>query len=440
MQEAAALKQREGLFALLQESWAEMLKVSNLRVGDQRSGRTWKQLVLGVLLKRSTRLVTIAQALLPWRKSHTVDALGVSIGRFLARTPFPGRAIGRAWLAEGGRRLAPQMERYRGLVLLPVDGTEYAKRSRVKRARHMQYVGWVRDPRGKQRSVPGYVDIWAGVVLRGQQFLPLARHLFSGAHPHLASQNGVEEAVTEEALRVLHGYGLEAIVLADRGFGRKEWIIALAQRHQAFVIRLDTDIQVWRMGEDTPLILAQALETASWLGHGRWKRRDEGTLTGQFRALSARIRFSRSGRKHDYQEAKVHFLQFVPDDPHMDPLTLVTTFPIHSLSRAQRIMELYAQRWAIETAIETMSAWGLDRFMVHSWRAIDRLLWIVALAYMLMRLALHGGRYLRAFRKQCWSIIKQLAALGRGYTLGKLAEAIGLDYIYHPHAWFSLRL
>lgn len=440
MQGTAALKQREGLFTLLQESWAEMLRVSNLRVGDQRSARTWKQLVLGVLLKRSTRLVTIAQALLPWRKSHTVDALGVSIGRFLASTPFPSRAVSRAWLAEGGRGLVGQMERYRGLALLVVDGTEYAKRSRVKRARHMQYVGRVRDPRGKQKSVPGYVDIWAGVVLRGKQFLPLSRHLFSGAHPHLASQNGVEEAVTDEALRVLQSYGLQAVVLADRGFGRKEWIIALAQRQQAFVIRLDPDIQVWRTGEDAPLILAQALETAPWLGHGRWGRRDEGTLTGQLRTLAARIRFSRSGRKHDYREAKVHFLQFVPDDPRIDPLTLVTSFPIRNLNRAQRIIELYAQRWAIETAIETMSAWGLDRFMVRSWRAIDRLLWIVALAYMLMRLALHGGRHLRAFREQCWSIIKQRAALGRTYTLGKLAEAIGLDYIYHPDAWAPLRL
>lgn len=440
MQGTAALKRRDELIALLQESWAKMLRASHLHVGDQRSARTWKQLVLGVLLKRSTRLVAIAQALLPWRKSHTVDALGVSLGRFLASTPFPSRAVSRSWLAEGGQQLVGQMERYRGRVLLPVDGTEYAKRSRVKRARHMQYVGRVRDPRGKQKSVPGYVDIWAGVVLRGKQFLPLTRHLFSGAHPHLASQNGVEEAVTDEALRVLHSWGLEAVVLADRGLGRKEWIIELAQRDQAFVIRLDPDIQVWRTGEDAPMILAQALEKAPWLGHGRWDRGAEGVLTGQLRTLSARIRFSRSGRKHDYQEAQVHFVQFVPDDPSMDPLTLVTRFPIRNLNRAQRIVDLYAQRWAIETAIETMSAWGLDRFMVRTWRAIDRLLWIVALAYMLMRLALHGGRRLRAFRAQCWTILKQLAALGRKYTLGKLAEAVGLDYIYHMEAWLPLRL
>lgn len=32
-----------------------------------------------------------------------------------------------------------------------------------------------------------------------------------------------------------------------------------------------------------------------------------------------------------------------------------------------------------ETAFETMHGWGKDRFMVRSFDAIDRLLWIVAL-------------------------------------------------------------
>ena len=45
---------------------------------------------------------------------------------------------------------------------------------------------------------------------------------------------------------------------------------------------------------------------------------------------------------------------------------------------------------AIETAFETMSAWGLGRFMVRTWKAVDHLLWIVALAYMLIRLVLQS--------------------------------------------------
>jgi hypothetical protein len=87
-----------------------------------------------------------------------------------------------------------------------------------------------------------------------------------------------------------------------------------------------------------------------------------------------------------------------------------------------------------------MSAWGLDRFMVRTWKAIDRLLWIVALAYMLVRLVLHSHRRLRAFRQQCRTILKHFALLGRSLTLGKLAEAVGLDYDRHLEAGTQLQV
>jgi hypothetical protein len=37
-------------------------------------------------------------------------------------------------------------------------------------------------------TVPGYVDVWARLVLRGKQFLPLARQLFSSRHPAMPSR------------------------------------------------------------------------------------------------------------------------------------------------------------------------------------------------------------------------------------------------------------
>lgn len=88
---------------------------------------------------------------------------------------------------------------------------------------------------------------------------------------------------------------------------------------------------------------------------------------------------------------------FVPDDPRVTPLP-----------------DLRPQVRSIETAFEAMSAWGPDHFMVRAWQATDRLLWIVALAHMLMRLALH--------------------------TVGKLAGAIGLDSVCHLEAWIQLQL
>ena len=95
---------------------------------------------------------------------------------------------------------------------------------------------------------------------------------------------------------------------------------------------------------------------------------------------------------------------------------------------------MYAWRWAIETAFETMKAWGLGRFMVRSWQAIDRLLWLVAVAYALLVVAARDGP-LALLREQAIALLKRLAVLGRRLTVGKLAEAIGLDYQRHRRAW-----
>jgi Transposase DDE domain len=95
---------------------------------------------------------------------------------------------------------------------------------------------------------------------------------------------------------------------------------------------------------------------------------------------------------------------------------------------------VYAWRWSIETAFETMKAWGLGRFMVRSWQAIDRLLWLVAVAYALLVVAARDGP-LTLLREQAVVLLKRLAVLGRRLTVGKLAEAIGLDYARHRRAW-----
>ena len=166
--------------------------------------------------------------------------------------------------------------------------------------------------------------------------------------------------------------------------------------------------------------------------------------------LLATIRFSRSGRKADYQEATVNFLEFVPVEEGLDSLVLVTTLPVQSLADARGIARVYGQRLAIETGFETMHGWptglsrpsdrlmgldwGQDRFMVRSFDAIDRLLWIVALAHASVMLALRDGK-LAGFRDQAIRLLKQQAVLGRHLTVGKLAEAIRLDFDKHRRAW-----
>src|SRR3970282_2989808 len=82
----------------------------------------------------------------------------------------------------------------------------------------------------------GYVDIWAGLVLKGKRFWPLARQLYSNNHPQIKSQNRVEEAVLWQALALLQRVGLSAIAVADRGLGRKGIVIRLAEKRTGLVL------------------------------------------------------------------------------------------------------------------------------------------------------------------------------------------------------------
>jgi hypothetical protein len=456
MQVSVALRARAKLALLLTSLLHSAYQDNDQEPIDTRNLRTFRQLLLGLLAKRSTRLLTLAQALLPQRRAASVKAVAMGLGYFLAKGQFPMPPFATRLLEAALRRLAPErLARYRGKVLLVIDPTDYAKRSRGrgKRGRQMQYIGRVRKSgrRHKAKATKGkagkgatkvattfgYVDVWAGLVLRDKQFLPLARQLFSSNHPEIKSQNQVEEAVLGQALAVLEREGLLGIVVGDRGLGRKELLIALARSGQDLVLRLDADILVGAVG-DRPgeALLAAALAGQPWLGEVEWDRGEEGKLRCRARAVRGTIRFSRSGRKADYAEATLNFLELVPMEGAEESLVLATTLPVDSLADAKGVAWVYAQRWAVESAFETMHAWGQDRFMVRTWEAIDRLLWLVALAYALVVLALQDGK-LAGFRKQAVAVLKRLSVLGRCLTVGKLAEAIGLDFGKHKVAWAS---
>jgi hypothetical protein len=77
--------------------------------------------------------------------------------------------------------------------------------------------------------------------------------------------------------------------------------------------------------------------------------------------------------------------------------------------------------------------------MVRAWQAIDRILWIVAIAYTLLVLALHDPR-LVGLRRQAGALLRKQSVLGADRTVGKLAEAIGLDFPGHRRAWAAVWL
>lgn len=424
---------------------------------DPRNLRTWRQFVLGVLVQRSARLITVAQATVAERRAQSVKTAAAALGYLLTAAQWPLRPFSTYLLLAALAQLDPaRFVTYRGYLLLVIDPTEYPKRSRGtgKRGRQMQHAGRVRkaakgQPKPAKRPAAGkrparavattfgYVDIWAGLVLKGQQFFPLARHLYSNRHPRLKSQNRVEEAVLGMARGLVRRLGLRALVVGDRGLGRKALLIRLALLDQPFVFRIDADILVGLPGQAPDRRLDAYLAAQAPLGRVVWQRGEQAALACAVRAGTGTIRCSRSGRQDDYTEATLQFVELRPLAAPHEPLVLATTFPCDTLADAAGLARVYAHRWSVETAFELLKGWGLDRFMVRSWQAIDRLLWIFTVAYALLLLALRTPALARLCA-QAIALLKRLAVLGRRLTVGKLAQAIGLDFIRHSRAWARL--
>lgn len=440
MRAPATLGQRTRLAALLSTLLSVARTHAAWREPDPRSRRTLCHLVLAVLAARSSRLVALARPLRRFRRARTVKAVTMGLTYFLRDARIAVADLAPCLLEAALAQVPPdQLATYRGRALLVIDPTEYPKRSRGpgRHGRGMEHIGRVRKaPVTGSPTTRGYVDVWAGLTLRGRRWLPLARRLFSAAHPAGLSQNQIEEAVLTAALAATGRLGLDVIVVGDRGLGRKEWLVELADRDQPYVLRLDADILVRRPGEraDDERLLAAVLAEEQWRGEVAWDRGQEGVVRCRLRWTQVVVRFSRSGRQTDTQEATVGVVEARPLDARLDPLLLATTLPLATRADAVGIVGVYSQRWPIETAFETMKSWGLGKFMVRRWTAIDRLLWVVALAYALGVLAVlaAGCGWLR---RQVGALLAEQGVLGRRLTPGKLAEAIALDLAHHARAW-----
>jgi transposase len=125
-----------------------------------------------------------------------------------------------------------------------------------------------------------------------------------------------------------------------------------------------------------------------------------------------------------------------------DPLILVTNFEVRTLKEAVKLLKLYEKRWQIETGFETCKReLGLERFMVRSLKAIERLLDLVMLAYALLVVLLLAGQWeLRRLREEVERLLSRWSVRrpGERLTVGKLKEGLALDGRQNREAWMAL--
>jgi len=409
---------------------------------DPRIVRRMEWLVLAILLAGTVRLNVLVQTL-PYGTAGSVKTAETALSVFLAEAHYSAHILFARFRDEVLCSLPGEaLLRHQGKAIVIVDATDYAKRSRKgKQGKQMQYTQKVRASKRKPNRYtkpplsPGYVDIWGGVLLRGQHVVPLARQLSSSAHPKFASQNLLEEAVIWPCLAT---FAWQAILIADRGFRRKALLVKLLVRQVTFVIRLAANINVYYNGTWRNII--ETARTLKPLGPITWKEGKAHARPCEGVAFRARLRDAPEEDDPTQPNPELNLVVLFPRVGDRDPLILATPLPIESLAHLRDIVKLYEYRWAIETMFENLKRdLHMDEFMVRDWLAIERLLWATAMSYMVlivMRLSerQEGQRCL----KDILAVLREQAVMGKGLTLGKIREALTLDYRDHRQDWLDL--
>lgn len=89
MEKSVALRGRAKLATLLNSLLHRSAQGGEGKEPDPRNLKTWRQFLLGVIAKRSTRLMAVGQAVAPWRRVGSVKSAAMALGYFLEKARFP---------------------------------------------------------------------------------------------------------------------------------------------------------------------------------------------------------------------------------------------------------------------------------------------------------------------------------------------------------------
>ena len=387
---------------------------------DRRTQETLRELTYAVTVKGTTRLNQLAQFLFPWHQAKTAHNVETALSAGLQKAKYAEAELLHGYACAASDAIPRQaFQTYHRRQMIIIDPTTYEKRTRPgKHGRSMEYPSKLKDVQ-YERYPQGYVDVWAGSLLKGRRWLPLARGRFSATHPEQLSQNQVEEQVLWDAICCVPT-DTKVLVLGDRGLGRKGMFTWLEERHCDGLFRMRRDINVTYRGRWRN-ILEVAQEVKS-VGRATWREGSAKPIHGRVVVFQARL------TEDEWEGPEITFVVLFPEEM-ADPLILGTTLSATTLQTARAIIRLYEYRWVIETAFETLKgSFGLEKFMVRKWQAAERLLNVVVMAFILLLLLMHSShKNVQRLLLQAVRILKQLAAF-KELTLGKLHEAVALDW------------
>lgn len=385
-------------------------------------------LIVGICLSRSLLLQSIAQT-----KTKRVKTTENVLSAFLSRRRLKLSATSRSYALNVLKRFGKRrVWRHDGKVALIIDSTSHAKARSRRKVRPLPGKGKVRlhnIPSDETLLVPGYQEIWTGILLSDRTVLPLTRRLWSENGPDCASMNLAEEAQIRQACDIVReALKLDVIVVADSGFRRKDLLHWLKKDEGVdFVIRLEGKLTV--LLDDMKALLVEAASC--------WKRR----TTMQWRERSKRVLLSEvSARRltvvtQAQERVSFNVLCMTPLRENVEPMFLATTLTTAAVDDLVRIGRLYSWRWGIETLFWKFKE-GMrgDSWRVFSsWEAIDHLLAAAHMAYLAMALMaefLSRGRTasMRRLRRRLGDILRARFARPPVMTQGRFMRLLAMDF------------
>lgn len=323
----------------------------NLPIGPLRAVG---EITRGIVLTGTVQLTNAAR--LFCHTSHQLEDAVERLSHHLSDPRWNHHPWAAEILAEQARQVGPD-------DLIPIDGTELAK----PYARKMEHLCTVRDAsRRDDPLVPGYW-CWGAYCWKGStaSLAPLMLQLYSPNQPHYLSENDLWSRWCWTLQKALAGKG---IWVHDRGADRPEILSAWLQLQPRWIVRVRGDRSL--VGPDGSIRPAGVW--ADWALHHR---------PAKGHAVTLPVYLPRE-RVRQYGSPRRLWL-VVPTYTFGDGdrWVLLTCGLIDQHTGPRQVRYQYALRWRSEDAKRFVGQiWHVERFLVRSFLAIERLLWCVVVA------------------------------------------------------------
>jgi hypothetical protein len=297
-------------------------------------------------------------------------------------------------------------------TLLVADLTDLAKYY----ARHLEGLGRIHDGSDPdKRLAPGYMLFEAYVRVGRWQLFPL---LVEPLKVYAGAPTGENAEILAHVLRCHAAAGGKGTWLFDRGFDRRELYGPLVKQHVGFVVRQLGERHV-QTGSGQVLSVADLAAAQSCPRPRRWPR---GGV-----AVTVEVWLPEVSEEPFLLVVGWRF-------PHSErPLVLLVSPAARRRGRTGRwYVRAYLRRWGVEDATRGIKQhFQVEAFLVRTWCAIRRLLWLVAWAFWWLNLWGEDkfARWREALLNHPWRLRKRVTHLFDWI-------ATMLRELLHPHPRF----